>query len=217
MNSKSLVWQLEKKELKNAATPNTRLIFYTTKSMLFAERKSTYRGFSCLFSLILLLLLLIFLRNSKWRFLFLCSETHLGPETGRTACQLLLHHLHWFSSLELAGVSPGLVFQKPLYHVPAHYHVLTRTNAGNLTPETWSRTLQSPPSSLLFSSSSHSFLSNSHISVLPVLQHFRSFCSSEVTDLLLDPPTTLYVIWTLVYHSRCWKNPVFWKLNSPLY
>lgn len=151
--------------------------------------RSAYRGFSCLFCLILLLLLLIFSRNSKRRFLFLCGVTHLGPDTGRMACQLPLHHLHWFSCLELVGVSSGLVFQKPLYHVPAHYHVLTRTTAGNLTLEARSRTLQSPLSSLFFSSSPYSSFTNSHVFVLPVLQHFGAICSLKVIDVLPDPPT----------------------------
>lgn len=201
-----------KKKMLPLQTPNSYFI-QQSRCCLQKEKdteRSTYRGFSCLFYLILLLLLLIFSRTSKWRFLFLCSVTHLGPETGRTACQLLLHHLHWFSCLELAGVSPGLVFQKPLYHVPAHYHVLSRTNAGNLTPQTRSRTLQSPPSSLLFSSSPHSSLTNSHIFVLLVLQHLRAFCSSKVTDALPDPPTTttttLYLILTGLYHCWCWEK-----------
>lgn len=184
-------WEEGRKKCCHSKHPSH--VLYNKVDVVCRKKKterSTYSGFSCLFYLILLLLLLIFSRNSKWRFLFLCSVTHLGPETGRRACQLLLHHLHWFSCLELAGVSPGLVFQKPLYHVPAHYHVLTRTNAGNLTPEARSRTLRSPPSSLFFNSSPHSSLTNSHIFVLPVLQHFRAFCSSKVTDALPDPPTT---------------------------
>lgn len=80
------------------ATPNTHLIFYTTKWLLFAEKRDREKNNKGL--------QLSALSDSgspapryfhelKLEVLFLWGVTHLGPETERTACQPPLHHLRW--------------------------------------------------------------------------------------------------------------------------
>lgn len=75
----------------------------------------------------------------------------------------------------------------------AHYHSLTTANAGNLTLEARSRTLQSPPRPPFhFSTSPHSSFTNSHVFVLPVLCHFRA-SSLPIKSIIyrLGPPESL--------------------------
>lgn len=142
MNSKSLAWQLEKKNKKNPAIPNTHLIFYTTKTLLFAEiKREAETRVSAHFSSHCPAFAPNILKKFKWSLFFLCCLTHLDPETRRKVCQLPRTHLHWYFFLEMPDMSHGLDFQQPLYHVAAHYHVLARTNVGNLTPEVRSRML----------------------------------------------------------------------------
>lgn len=122
-------WDREKRG-GGPATPNTHLIFYTTKWLLFAEKRDREKNNKGL--------QLSALSDSgspapryfhelKLEVLFLCGVTHLGPENERTACQPPLHHLRWppSSHPQPLPLSCGLVSQQPLYYVTAHYHVPT--------------------------------------------------------------------------------------------
>lgn len=115
--------------------------------------------------------------------------THLGPETGRTACQ---PSWGWLG----CEVPPppntlrGLVSRQPLYHVDAYYHILNRANAGNLTPGPRSSPPSAPnpllsPFVALLLNFPRLTPTSTHLSV-PLSASSGAFCFPKVSDAIPD-------------------------------